>query len=248
MKKFKSEFVHSYSNYSFGYCNYALKEKNDLLHSIYNQGYLPYSGIDKLKNPLYMARSARVDLKKLKLNSENRRILKKFDNQFERKEIPLKEFDTQNKKFIKFCLNYFKKRHGEKIMPKNRLETILEANFITDIVVYKNNINEVIAYVFEVNDEEMSHFWFSFFDLDYAYKSLGMWLMIDIARKSKNENKKYFYVGTVYGEKALYKTNFDFLEYWNGNKWINDKKKLKQKSRKDFQKECKGIDEWKEEA
>ncbi|MCK5021831.1 MAG: GNAT family N-acetyltransferase [Candidatus Pacebacteria bacterium] len=246
MQEFKSEFVHSYHTYSFGYCNYAIKEKKDILSDIYNKGYLPYSGEEGIKNILYMARSARVNLKDFVLNSENRRVLRKFDDKFEFEKIPLNKFNFKDKKFIKFCLNYFEKKHGDKIMPKKRLETVLKANFITNILVYKDMDGDIIAYVYEVDDKKISHVWLYFYDLDYSDQSLGMWLMIDMARRSKLEGKKYFYVGTIYGEKALYKTNFDFLEYWNGNEWIKNKKKLKQRSRSDYQREFNNIDEFKE--
>jgi len=246
MKIFKSEFAHSYKTYSFGYCNYAIKEKKDSLSQIYKKGYLPYSGINGIKNTLYMARSSRLDLKKIYLNSENRRIAKKFDGKFTKEITLLEKFDYKNKVFLKFCLNYFEKRHGKEIMPKERLITILKSEFITHIISYKDTAEKIIAYVFEISDKKITHFWFSFFDLDYAYKSLGMWLMIDSTRQAKNNHKEYFYLGTVYGEKALYKTNFDFIEYWNGNKWIKDKKKLRTKSRNDRIKICEVFDEWKE--
>ncbi|MFH0845829.1 MAG: GNAT family N-acetyltransferase [Patescibacteria group bacterium] len=247
MKEFKSEFIHSYSTYSFGYCDYAIKEKKDKLSEIYEKGFLPFSGKENIKNTLYMARSARLRLKDFSLNSENRRVLRKFENQFSFEKIPLEKFDIKDKIFIKFCLNYFEKRHGKEIMPENRLKTILKADFITHINKYKDEQGKIIAYVFEVSDEKMTHFWFSFFDLDYAYKSLGMWLMIDMVLRAQAEKKKYFYVGTVYGEKALYKTNFDYLEYWNGNEWIENKKRLRQRSREDQERDGNFIDEWKEE-
>lgn len=246
MHTFKSEFAHSYKTYSFGYCDYAKKEIKDSLFQIYEKGYLPYSGIKNIKDTLYMARSARINLHEFILNSENRRIVKRFDHKFKYETIPLKQFDHKDKKFLEFCLNYFKKRHGKDIMPIDRLMTILDAGFITDIITYKNDRNEIVAYVFEASDKNMTHFWFSFFDLTYAYQSLGMWLMIDSTKKAKDNKKKYFYVGTVYGEKALYKTNFDFLEYWNGNKWIKDKKKLRARSRSDETRTCDMMDEWKE--
>lgn len=93
----------------------------------------------------------------------------------------------------------------------------------------------------------MSHYWYSFYDLDLVFKSLGLWIMIDSIREAKKEKKDYFYLGTVYGEKALYKTNFDHLEYWNGGKWIADKKSLKIRSRSDQEREFNAIDEWKED-
>ncbi len=53
--------------------------------------------------------------------------------------------------------------------------------------------------------------------------------MLDCIIAAKENNLKHYYLGTVYGEKALYKTNFNGLEYWDGNTWqknISDLKKL----------------------
>ena len=57
--------------------------------------------------------------------------------------------------------------------------------------------------------------------------------MIDAVREAQKSGKKYLYLGTVYGDKALYKTNFKNLEWWNGNEWISDIKKLKALARTD---------------
>lgn len=232
MKTFSNEFVHSYETYSFGYCNYALREKNDKLSDIYDAGYLPYSGKLDVKDTFYMARSARVNLSKFTLSSENRRVARKFDTELTRIVTTIEEFDYKDKTFLSFCVNYFKKRHGPKIMPKERLLTILKMGLVSHVVTYTHD-DEVVAYVLEVRDKDMTHFWFSFYDIAYVYQSLGMWLMLDCARETKRENKEYFYIGTVYDEKAIYKTNFRSLEYWNGHEWIADIKHLKQISHSD---------------
>lgn len=244
MKEFKSEFAHSYKTYSFGYTNYALKEKGDGFSKIYELGYLPYSGSENIKNTLYMCRSARLNLKKFKLNSENRRISRKFDGEFSKEIIPIEKFKI-NKGFVKFCTDYFEKRHGPNVMPKERLFTIINSGFLTNIIEYKEK-GKIVAYVFLANDKKMGHYWYSFYNLDLVFKSLGLWIMIDSIREAKKEKKDYFYLGTVYGEKALYKTNFSNLEYWDGNNWIENRKKLRDKSRSDSEKETNITDEWKE--
>lgn len=152
MKKFRSEFTQSYKTYSFGYTNYALKEKGDKFSEIYKLGYLPYSGSENIKNTLYMCRSARLDLKKFKLNSENRRIAKKFDGKFSKEIIPIEKFKI-NKEFVKFCTDYFEKRHGPNVMPKERLFTIINSGFLTDIIEYRKK-EKIVAYVFLANDEK----------------------------------------------------------------------------------------------
>ncbi len=192
-----------------------------------------------------MARSARINIKNFTLNSENRRIVKRFDGKFEKETIPLSKFNTQGENFISFCTEYFSVRHGKKIMPRERLLFLLNSGIISDIAVYKEN-KIPRAYVFLVSDKEMTHFWFSFYDISLVYQSLGMYLMIDAARAALEAQKKYLYIGTVYAEKALYKTNFDNLEYWNGSKWAKDIKKLRVRSRSDHIRSINIIDEWKE--
>lgn len=245
MRIFNSEFAHSYENYSFGYCNYVEREKGDKLWEIYQKGYLPYSGSFDKKDIFYMARSARIDLKNFALNSENRRITKRFDGKFEKEIVPLSKFNWKDEKFLSFCADYFAVRHGKKVMPKERLLFLLSSGIISDVVIYKDGVVPK-AYIFLVSDNQMSHFWFSFYDISLVYQSLGMYLMIEAARDAVKFRKKYLYLGTVYAEKALYKTNFDNLEYWNGSEWSRDMKKLKKRSRTDNERTVNIVDEWKE--
>jgi arginyl-tRNA--protein-N-Asp/Glu arginylyltransferase len=93
--------------------------------------------------------------------------------------------------------------------------------------------NTPAAYVLEAEDGDMGHYWYSFYDLQYVQQSLGMWLMLDCIRDAKERGLAYYYLGTVYGEKALYKTNFAPLEWWDGNAWSSDTKLLRERSRGD---------------
>lgn len=232
MKKFSGEFVHSYQTYSFGYANYAELEKGDLLSDMYALGYLPYSGSPDAKNIFYMARSARIPLSSWEEASENRRIGKRFDGKLSRIEHLIADFDFEDKKFLDFCLAYFTERHGKEVMPEERLLFILKSGIVTHIVEYREG-EALLGYVLEARDEKMTHFWFSFYDLAHMRQSLGLWLMLDCLREAKKQGKKYFYVGTVYGEKALYKSNFEPLEFWNGEKWMKNGRTLKELARKD---------------
>jgi len=231
MRQFSREFGHSYETYSFGYCNFAVREAEDSLGNLYARGFLPYSGTLDIRDTFYMARSARLTLASLTLTSENRRIAKKHDGKFTKERIPVSEFDSRDESFLSFCLEYFKARHGN-AMPRERLEFILSLKLISHIVVYKKD-DTVIGYVFEVSDTQMTHFWYSFYDLSYLKQSLGLWLMLDSIRDSKEAGREHFYLGTAYGEKGLYKTNFEPLEFWDGETWNPDIKTLKELCRRD---------------
>jgi arginyl-tRNA--protein-N-Asp/Glu arginylyltransferase len=207
------------------------RESGDSLTSIYGSGYLPYSGTKGLRNIFYSARSARIVLPEFELTSENRRIAKKFDGKFKREHVPYVQF-RPDENFYNFCLDYFALKHGAAAMPRARLQTILDSGLLTNSVVYRN-IEKPVAYVLEIVDGSMGHYWFSFYDLALAQQSLGLWLMFDCIRSAKAAGLRHYYLGTVYGEKALYKTNFEPLEWWDGKSWSKDIALLKELSRRE---------------
>ncbi len=198
------------------------RERDDSLESLYERGYLPYSGAVGVDNIFYSARSARVVLSKFEPTSENRRIAKKFDGQFTKEVLsgPPKE-DA-----VDFCLTYFAQKHGERAMPRERLAQVFKS--VTTTTIYRSSSSSTVAYVLEVAEDKMAHYWFSFYDLAYARQSLGLWLMLDAIRGAKDRGLEYYYLGTVYGEKALYKTNFSPLQWWSGESWSNDIRALKE--------------------
>lgn len=232
MRTFSREFGHSYETYSFGYCNFAVRDVGDVLADIYAGGYLPYSGNLSVRDTFYMARSARLPLQNFVFTSENRRVAKKHDGVWTRTSIPASKFDTRNPSFLAFCLAYFAKRHGANVMPPSRLTFILSMDLVSHIVEYRNK-DTVVAYVFEISNADMTHFWYSFYDLSYVKQSLGLWLLLDSAREAKARGTQHFYLGTAYGEKGLYKTNFSPVEFWTGEQWTQSARELKTLCRAD---------------
>ena len=196
---------------------------------LYALGYLPYSGTKNLYDVFYSARSARVPLPEFELTSENRRIAKKFDGHFTKEHIA--RF-VPDEAFYDFCTAYFAQKHGERAMPRERLEFIFNMHLIQKTTIYRS-LSRPVAYVLEVEDGTMSHYWFSFYDLVYAKQSLGLWLILDALRDAKARGLLYYYLGTVYGDKALYKTNFKPLQWWDGGGWSRDIALLKELGRKD---------------
>lgn len=244
MRLFSSEVAHNYDTYTFAYAQYAEREEGEPLDGIYAHGFLPYSGVRDAQNLFYMARSARIPLSHWELTSENRRIARKFDGEFEREKIPLSAFE-KDEAFYAFCLGYFSKRHGERAMPRERLEFILACGLVSAVVVYRKD-GAMVAYAFEVEDGGVGHYWFSFYDLSLVRQSLGLWIMLDCARHAKEAGLAHYYLGTVYGEKALYKNNFEPLQWWDGTCWQDDMKLLRERARTDEARALPPMDAWKE--
>lgn len=234
MKIRRNEFGHEYEKYRFGYCEYAELEQGDNPEDFYKNGFLPYSADPLVHNLFYMARSARVVLKTFELSSENRRVAKRFDNVFSTRSLSVNEAESDSR-IREMFLNYFKLRHGKSIMPRERFDTILASLLPLRVIIYEKG-KSLVAVVLEVSDKTFGHFWFSAYDLSYAKQSLGMWLMLDAVRSAKAVGKKHYYIGTVYGEKALYKTNLGPLEFWDGSTWSTDLSHLKKLARAESKK------------
>jgi arginyl-tRNA--protein-N-Asp/Glu arginylyltransferase len=207
---------------------FIIKEPSDPLHELYAQGYLPHSGTTEVANVFYSARSARVGLKDFVPTSENRRIAKKF-GAFFKERIPMRDF-VPSPSFIDFFVGYFTSRHGPRVMPRERLEVILTSGIVTTIVTYSHE-GRPAGYVLEVEDANMAHYWYSAYDLALMHQSLGLWLMGDCIQDAQERGLDFYYVGTVYGPRALYKTNFEPLEWWDGERWSADVRCLKELSR-----------------
>jgi arginine-tRNA-protein transferase len=247
MRFFSSELGHEYAKtYTFGYCNYGVLESGDKVSDMYERGYLPYSGSPESTGMFYMARSGRIYLPEFELDSECRRVAKKFDGVYSRKSIPLKEFPI-TEEFITFWLEYFSRAHGPVVMPRERLLSILDFGIISHVGEYRDAEHKVVAYTLEVHDETMVHDWYQAWIPELDKQSFGMWLLMDIGREAQKRGATYYYPGTVYGA-MNYKTNLPSLSFWNGAEWITDKDnaRLKERGKTDTARQVQLVDEWKE--
>ena len=233
MKLFRSEYLNDYSNYTFGYAIYAVKEEQGDITPIYNSGFLPYTGNPRLKYPVfYLGRSIRIDLENFSSSSENKRVDRKSqDLNPQVNRFKITEFDIENNEFTDFCLNYAHERFSNNAMDKSRLKYILHSGIATDIFRFTPaaDSDETLGYVLAVVNDEILHYWFSFYDTSYISEfALGKWMMWRMIKWSKDNGLKYTFLGTAYGEKSLYKIrDFKALEFFDGNNWNNDIKLLK---------------------
>ena len=227
MRIFQREFGERYESYEFGYATYATREDGDTLSDIYTSGFLPHSADPTVKDLFYMARSVRVPLSTFRETSENRRILKKFDGLFT-STLLTKEELSRDSDFLPCFLEYFSARHGERVMTEERARGILATPHPLRGVRYEE-AGVLAGYALEVVGEDMAHYWYSCYTARHADSSFGMWLMLDAVRRAKNEGRSYSYLGTAYGSKGRYKTNFEPLEWWDGSEWNTNLKLLKER-------------------
>ncbi|MCU0660408.1 MAG: GNAT family N-acetyltransferase [Candidatus Pacebacteria bacterium] len=242
---FLSEYVHSYDTYTFGYTLYAERLNGESLDMIWEQGFLTYTGKwrSECSNMFYMTRSTRVDLSRFTPSSENRRIRRKL----EQMSLTVTEYIAanfaENDAMMDFCLSNFKAAHA---MPKERLKRVLLWAPETKVIEYKDGEGNPRAYIIEIRGGYSSHHYYDFYDQSLGHLSFGAWLMLDRIEAAKARGETKYYLGTLYGEGALYKANYQPLEFWTGNKWSSDIVALKQLARNDAHKVDGALDLFKE--
>jgi GNAT superfamily N-acetyltransferase len=204
MRFIYSESTDNYSDYLFSYQVFLLKEGKDSLDEIYDKGFLP---VRSIKGLFYLTRSCRVNLSKFELSSENRRVLKKLAGT-DLVVASMKEFSK--KKAPVLTREYLTKAATRRIFSSS------------------GNFNYVFSFsdkgiVATLMTSSLIHYAHQF----YSNKGLGMAVMTSIVDYAKNSGKKYTYLGTCYGEGALYKTQFEGFEFFDGVGWSGDLEKLK---------------------
>ncbi|MEY4917906.1 MAG: hypothetical protein RL616_1819, partial [Verrucomicrobiota bacterium] len=87
---------------------------------------------------------------------------------------------------------------------------------------------------------------FSFYDLNHPNRSLGLFLMTTAVNYFQEQKFTHLYLGTCYSERALYKTQFDGVEFFNGFRWSRNLDELKHLLRRDAKKHLLDTTEFRE--
>ena len=73
----------------------------------------------------------------------------------------------------------------------------------------------------------MAHYYYAFYDLAHPNRSLGLGLMTSAVLHFRDAGFRWLYIGTCYSRRALYKDQFDGLEFFNGVAWSTDRAQLR---------------------
>lgn len=223
MKLFFGEFKPDYGRYHFPYQVWLQKEDKDKVEKIYEAGFLP---IRSLSGVYYLARSVRVNLSLFEPSSENRRILKKTEN-IKAKLLSLSDFNY-TPQIQKLCKDYSESRFGIGVLPVAAIRSIFTGGVYNHVFVFEDREKQKeIGFSVCFIADDLLQYAHSFYDLNYFSNSLGARMMLEAVSWAKNNNKKYAYLGTCYENKALYKTEYKGVEFFNGFVWSSNLNELK---------------------
>ena len=231
MKIILKETSVDYKTYHFGYAINAILENEESIEKAYSKGFLPYTNdVFSTLEEYYLARSIRINLKNYERLSENNRVIRKIDKKLgiEFKVFTKNEFD-HSKDFKNFCINFSEERFSNKPLSIERLELILSRDNYNKIFVFYSN-KLPIGYVLTYFNKSIIHYWFSFYETKFMKDfSLGKYIMEQVIYYAKSKKLQHVYLGTCYGNKALYKVrDFKGIEFYDGEIWNSNVKSLKE--------------------
>jgi arginyl-tRNA--protein-N-Asp/Glu arginylyltransferase len=224
MKLLFSEAQADYGHYLYPYVIWAVPEAGEAPADIFNAGFLPSArGLDQF----YLCRHLRVNLAAFQPSSENRRILRKGAG-LSMKLVPRAEFDLTPAR-REFYKNYADARYGKDVMPPARLDLVFNSPVATHLLVFTDDHSgaELGVVVLYLETPRLAFYRYSFYALNHFNRSLGLFMMTSAAVWFAENKFAHLYLGTCYSERALYKTQFAGVEFFNGFRWSADLEELK---------------------
>ncbi len=229
MKLLFSEAEADYSRYHYPYVVWAIPEAGEAPADLFNAGCLPGPrGLGQF----CLCRNLRVDLAQFKSSSENRRILRKGEG-ITMRLVPRAEFDFSPARKA-FFLQYAEARYGAGVMPPERLELLFNSPLATHLMVFNDATGAELGVVLlYLEAPRLAFYRYSFYDLNHPNRSLGLFLMTTAVNYFQAQKFQHLYLGTCYSERALYKTQFAGVEFFNGFRWSQNLDELKHLLRRD---------------
>jgi len=224
MKLLFSEQNSDYATYQFPYVIWAVPEAGEAPGDLFNAGFLPSSaGLGHFT----LSRNVRVDLAKFQASSENRRILRKGEG-IKMQLLPRAEFDFSRERQESYG-KYAAARFGEGVMPPERLELVFNSPVATHVLLFTDAPSgaELGVVVLYLETPRLAFYRYAFYDLNHFNRNLGMFMMTAAVADFAARGIRHLYLGTCYSERALYKTQFAGVEFFNGFRWSEDLDELK---------------------
>ena len=164
------------------------------INSWYNKGYI-FARV--AKGAMYKTRSLRISLNNFKLNSENKRILKKTKNiSLAVKNIPYSDYHWSIHKMGK---DFYTTKFGDKTFSANKIKELMtdkEKSNFNKVFVYKEN-NEIQGYCIVIETNNILHYSYPFYNLNNPNKNIGMSMMLKAIQYTKQNNKQYIYLAVT---------------------------------------------------
>jgi len=178
------------------------------------------------RGAMTQTRSVRINLGEFELSSENRRVLRKNENlTIKIIRLPHPQYDWR---IHKLGYDFYTKKFGEKTFSANKIKELLTSEKSNFNLLLEYGFNDSpVGYAICFENKEWLHYAYPFYDLDKTIPNLGIGMMTKAAVWAKANNKKFICLGSAQNPAAIYKTQFNGFEWFDGKIWKNDIAELK---------------------
>ncbi len=224
MKLLFSEHKADYGHYIFPYAIWGVPESGETPGDFFEQGFLPSSrNLDRF----YLCRHVRINLRKYRPSSENRRILRKGEG-ITSTLMPRGEFDYSPKR-REFYKTYADIKFGKDTMTYDRLDALFTGRITSHLLIFADAKapGEIGTATLFLEENRMAYYYYAFYDLSYYSRNLGMLMMTSAVEFFAKRGFEFLYLGSCYSQNALYKTQFAGAEFFNGVRWSDNLDELK---------------------
>jgi arginyl-tRNA--protein-N-Asp/Glu arginylyltransferase len=219
-----SETRSDHAHYLYPYVIWAVPEPGETPADLFRRGFLPASPqLDRF----YLCRNLRVALPGFKPSSENRRILRKGEG-IAVELLPRHQFDYSDAR-RQAWMAYAGQRFGEEVMPADRLDALMRAPVISHVLRFTDREagREVGTALLFLEEPHLAYYYYAFYDLAYLQRNLGMFMMTTAVDFFASRGFAHLHLGTCYSDRALYKTQFNGIQFFNGFRWSENLEELK---------------------
>lgn len=224
MKLVFSETRSDYGQYLYPYVIWASPEAGERPTDFFRLGFLPAS---PQMDRYYLCRNLRLPLTGWRPSAENRRILRKGDG-IVAELVPRAAFDYSPARRESWKA-FADQRFGDNVMSFARLDALMAAPVISHLLHFRERDTgaELGTALLFLAEPDLAYYYYAFYDLDRLNRNLGMFMMTEAVRLFAERGVAHLHLGTCYSTRALYKTQFAGIEFFNGVRWSGDLEELK---------------------
>jgi arginyl-tRNA--protein-N-Asp/Glu arginylyltransferase len=224
MKLVFSEARSDYSQYLYPYVVWAFPEAGERPVDFFRRGFLPASpDLDRY----YLCRNLRLPLAGWQPSSENRRVLRKGED-LVAELIPRAAFEYSPTRREAWKV-YADRRFGEDVMSFQRLDRLMSSPVISHLLLYRKQATgqELGTALLFLAEPDVAYYYYAFYDLAHFARNLGLFMMTWAVGFFAARGVAHLHLGTCYSRRALYKTQFQGVQFCNGSRWSEDLEELK---------------------
>ncbi len=174
MRLLFSESKPDYDHYVFPYAIWAFPDPNETPADLFDHGFLPSS---RDLRRFYLCRQVRIDLRRFRPSSENRRILRKGQG-LTATLIPRASFNytTARREFYK---TYADIKFGKDVMTRERLDSLFHGAITSHVLLFTDTTSgaEIGTVTLYLQEPAIAYYYYAFYDLSYYRRNLGMYMM-----------------------------------------------------------------------